>query len=196
MATEEKQNVIALVVGKKGSGKSHYVKTLLSNEKPKRVIIFDALWEYDIDGHTLVFSWQEAVELLRENIDGEFRLTVRLEDEAEYEQIVDVLRYVGNLTLVIEEFHLYCNHTYTYPEIKKLIRLGRHWGINIIGITQRIPDIPRDFTHAMDLLVVFRTTEPRDLDYFRKLSFVGDEGAKRISMLSAESHELAEFRNQ
>ena len=92
-------------------------------------------------------------------------------------------RHIGDCIYICEEFHLFCNYQHISPALDQLIRFGRHWNVSLIGISQRLVDYPKILTSMIDLLVMFKTTETRDLDALRKLSYVGESGVQKLLQL-------------
>ena len=51
----------------------------------------------------------------------------------------------------------------------RIIRYGRHYNLNLICIVRVPPDLNRIITSQASEFCVFKITEPRYLDYFKKL---------------------------
>lgn len=137
------------VVGRRGSGKSTLVKNLIGGEP--RVIVFDPMREYGAIG----FQTVETLEALRLAVAGGwdrgFRVafvpTRHARAEA-FERVCDfVLRaqrpyFDGSdhrqILLVAEELNIvFPSHGKASGSFSECILQGRHYGINIIGVTQR-----------------------------------------------------------
>ncbi|MCX7698999.1 MAG: hypothetical protein N2114_05990 [Candidatus Goldbacteria bacterium] len=153
-------NKIVCIFGKKGTGKTTYIKNnILNFSEYKRILIIDILDEYTILKINKIYEINKFIK----NYD--FSIRIIPENEEEYNFICEYIFNTENITVVFEEAAFYPVNEY----ILKLVRFGRHKKINQIYITQRPYDINRNITAMADEFIIFNTTEPRDLDFFKKI---------------------------
>lgn len=140
---------VIAVFGRRGSGKSTRVKNLLRDQH--RVVVFDNVREYGAEGFHVVESLIELREAMADGWSHGFRLAYvpgragRLEA---FERVAELLLtaqrpYFDSLDsreimFVVEEVNLvYPNRPNASPAFTECILQGRHYGINLIGVTQR-----------------------------------------------------------
>jgi hypothetical protein len=95
--------------------------------------------------------------------------------------LIKAAQKIGRLTIFIDESHQICNAWTSTPEFIRLIRLGRHWKINIVWISQRFATVHRELTANTDEFIFFRIWEPLDLDAISKRC--GDVTAEKVRNL-------------
>lgn len=71
---------------------------------------------------------------------------------------------LGNVLFIVEEIPLLCSPSFLPPELDRIVRLGRHQGVDFLWTCQRMSEVARRLTAATDLFILFRHSEPRDLD--------------------------------
>jgi len=169
----EKQNVIICVVGRKGSGKSHLIKGAIAEARSRSwfFFIWDPMGEYsdvprentftDTDDAEEFFDWSRKEPAWSEGWMARFISHFNMEDD--FESVCDLVYRRGRLTFVVEEVPLLCEPGYAPPNFDRLIRLGRHRGVNLVCIGQRLAEFSRRLTAAADIFYIFGTKEPRDL---------------------------------
>jgi DNA helicase HerA-like ATPase len=137
---------IAFICGRRGSGKSTKVKDLL--RQAKRVVVIDPQNEYHAEGFARFSTWEEIRTSIRRRRGKVFRLALVTADP---DQVEKLLRYVlrplqtgyerhgQKVCLLIEEANLFYHPRQAdqRPEITAAILQGRHWGCEIIAVTQR-----------------------------------------------------------
>lgn len=167
------QNTVTVVLGKKGSGKSTLVGEIIQDEP--RVWVIDSLAEYGKErGLEVCSEWEECVSAIEDSPSrSKFQISIRLLHEDDnldmidlcYDAAGDINARGHNSLLVIEETSLYVAPTTLPDEIAQLIRYGRHRQLDLVFVSRRSAELHRDLTANADVLVTFRTTEPRDLQY-------------------------------
>lgn len=158
-----------MVVGKRGSGKTFLVKKLLNELQPKRLVIFDPLNEY-ADG--LVVT--DVIDLCnRLETTEHFRYILRFDTQEDFRLALEAVYLKGDLLLVVEEVSYFANERSIDASFDSIVRFGRHRKVDLIGITQRCANVPRLLTSQMDIIISYKQTEPRDLEYLYRV--VGDE---------------------
>ncbi|MGD1880016.1 MAG: helicase HerA domain-containing protein [Kiloniellaceae bacterium] len=166
------------VWGRSGSGKSTYVKGLIAARS--RVVVFDPLDEY---GKLRGFVTLRSVEALRIEMAkrwrGGFKLAYvppSMQEAAALDRLsllclrAQVPFRDGKdrrqLTLVVEEMNL-CFPVNGLPgELRgfgEICSRGRHYGIEVVGVSQRIAEVATRFRGNCTATVVFAQQGPRDL---------------------------------
>ncbi|MBA7519572.1 hypothetical protein ES705_11651 [subsurface metagenome] len=185
------KNEVLFISGQRGSGKSYWTKRYLA--KIPRAIIYDALSEYDAD--KTFYDVEDLVDFLIADRARPSFFSVSLDSiyESDFPVFCRAALACENVHIVIEEIDLFSSPTYTPPELLKLLKYGRHWGIQIIGISRRPAEVSRHFTANANRFVVFYQHEPRDLAYFR--SIVGSE-ADKIQQLTDHQFLDIDFKSK
>jgi DNA helicase HerA-like ATPase len=157
------KNTIVFITGRKGSGKSTYAQKLASRiyAAGRRVVMLDPMNCFDLPGSPRIHFRREIVERLW----GRSFVAIP-GNEPQFPETVFRWAYIcGDLTLVIDEVDIYLPHAEPSLALLDIIRYGRHRRINLIAVSQRPANVKRDLTAQADYLVMFQSTEPRDLDY-------------------------------
>lgn len=172
-----KRAPITCILGKRGSGKSTLLKELVKKGGYKRVIVVDTLGEHG-EGRRIVRTPTGLIGAVKTKA---FNVAVQFVKATEgFRWACDVAYAVGDLALVVEEADFYIT-AWRAPEcFEKLVRYGRHRGVEMICVSRRPPDLWRNLTANADYLCVFRTTEPRDIRYLQE--FMG-EAALRLKVI-------------
>ncbi len=160
------QNRIAGVVGRKGSGKSTRVATLLKYHP--RVLVWDSMGDHS--------DWlPDIYEGIDDDLDEYFAQANRAKTfacgyvptddlEREFEEICDLVYSYGRMLFCIEEAPLICKAGYLPQVFGRMVRTGRHRYIDLLWTAQRASEVSRTLTSATDLWIFYSQTEPRDLD--------------------------------
>jgi len=159
-------NYIIGVLGKKGSGKTEFV--ISSLEHIKRYIVFDPLAEYP---GVIFDNSNELFVFLDEVREVDFNIVYRPMEKEDEENFFRIINEIDDYTLIAEEVDFLCDSHNINPELDALTRYGRHFKRNLIWISRNPFEINRFLTRQSDLLVSFRQTEPRDLEYFKNYTF-------------------------
>jgi len=156
------RNLIVGAVGRRGSGKSTAAADLV--RRCPRLAIFDLCGEHGWVPNVLqpsdferFIAWslgrtRYAAALVPEDLDRDLALWARLCFER------------GDLVLLAEELPMYSQPAFLPPQLDRIVRLGRHRRISLLWTAQRAAEVPRRVTAATDAFILFRQTEPRDLD--------------------------------
>ena len=178
----ERQNRVLGVVGRKGSGKSTRVAQLL--RYCPRFFVFDPMEDHadrlpnafdDLDEVLEFFAWTRS----RRTFAGAYIPQGDLEEELE--EICQAVYNCEDLALVVEEVPLVCKPAYLPPAFGRLVRTGRHAGIDLVWTAQRAAEVSRTLTSATDLWILYSQVEPRDLDALA--GRCGPEIADRVAQL-------------
>jgi hypothetical protein len=180
------QNEIIGIVGRKGSGKSTALRKLASSAP--RLILWDPLGEHKFCPNPLrtteqlkqFFVWTRGRERFAARFIPESDLAEAFNGFAEH-----VYRR-GRLVCGIEEAPMVSLPNWLPPGFDKLCRLGRHRAISMVWTAQRMGEVARRLTSATDRFLLFRHTEPVDIDAIGKRC--GIEVAEKVSRLGR--HEI------
>lgn len=193
------------VWGGTGSGKSTCVKELTA--KNKRLIVIDPIGDYEREtGFTGYRTLRGLYAGLKKNWNKGFRFVLTVprgtDPKGQLEALADALfqiqkpYYEGKdkriITLVVEEMSI------CYPEktlgaaersFMELINLGRHYGIEIIGVSQRIAEVKKNFVGNVSEHYFFRMGAAVDYDAAARMI-----GRDRLPELKAlQTHENLHF---
>ncbi len=164
--TDEKK--VQLVIGKRGSGKSELAKFLIRNAD--RLVVYDIMSEYT-EGVT--FDDTQLCELgvfWGAVYAREFRIVYRpLNPRDEIDWLAQAVFALGDLTFVVEEIDSICTPFDMPLAMQAIIQRGRHRNVELIGVTPAPFGIHRDLTRQAKDIFVFKTTEPRDVQYLQRL---------------------------
>ncbi len=172
-------NCIIGVVGRRGSGKSTSAKKLL--QATPRLFLFDVMGEHSwvpnplsIPDWPRFVAWsggeqQFAGALIPEDLDAELATFAR----AAYDR--------GDCLVGLEEVPMYCSPGALPDALDRLVRLGRHRQVSVVWTAQRMAEVARRLTAATDVFLLFRQTEPRDLEALAERC--GAEVSGRVSAL-------------
>jgi len=155
-------NFILGAIGRRGSGKSTCVRQIAAY--CPRLAILDICAEHDwVPNRIRPADWPRFIawSLSRSHFAGAM---VPDQLDQDVPLFADSVFDRGDLVIVLEELPMYSQPQYLPAELDKIIRLGRHRAVSVIWTAQRAAEVPRRVTAATDAFILFRQTEPRDLD--------------------------------
>jgi hypothetical protein len=159
------QNRIVGVVGRKGSGKSTRVATLL--KYCPRIFAWDPMEDHS----DLPDAFEGVVDDLNEYFKQARRTKtfacsfIPAEDlEEEFEEVCRLVYDYGRMLFVVEEAPLVLKAGYMPSAFGRIVRTGRHRQIDLLWTAQRASEVSRTLTSATDVWIFYSQTEPRDLD--------------------------------
>lgn len=174
------QNRIIFITGRKGSG-----KTTLANELARsayynrqRVIIVAPMGGFDLTGSPVI---HQSTELLNNDIANRSIIAVPGSDVQLPRSVMLYAYESGNVTLFVDEVDIFCSAHFAEPALLNIIRYGRHRQVNLVAISQRPANVIRDLTAQSDFLVMFQSTELRDLEYLGQR--IGRENSDQVARL-------------
>lgn len=175
--------MITCLFGRRGEGKTTWVKTNVVKPSPLPCIIIDTLREYE----------KEAV-LMRVTDDISFdKFKIRFIPETDLDFEI-VCRCVSNqlyrfgLNLVISEVDFWTSSSQIPYTFLNCLRYSRHYKLNIVCDVRNPTELNRKISALADRFIIFKITEPRYLDYFERYDPTLPE---RISAL--KPHNFVEF---
>jgi ABC-type dipeptide/oligopeptide/nickel transport system ATPase component len=192
------------VYGRSGSGKSTYVKNLI--KKLKRVVVFDVMAEYSqLQGYETAYDINQVKAIMIRK-PKTFKIAYQSRAGSEQQDLhllscllalaqTPYLKGIHNteLTLVAEELST------AYPnQIKQnlngfqnLCQRGRHYGINIIGITQRPATVSKNFFGNTNKTIIFPLAWQDDIKGI--LNLIGKKYQQ--DLLNLQPHNYLVFEN-
>jgi hypothetical protein len=177
------QNQIVGIVGRKGSGKSTRTATLL--KYVPRMVVWDPMEDHrrllPDSFDTIGVRLDEYFEQTRshETFACDYVPGDNLEDD--FEELCLLVYDYGPLLFVVEEAPLVCRANFMPPTFGKIVRTGRHRGIDLLWTAQRASEVSRTLTSATDFWIIYSQTEPRDLDAIAERC--GREVAEKVAGL-------------
>lgn len=212
MAYRKSVDIIA-VYGTKRQGKSTGVKELIEQSGVKRVLVFDAEKEYgDLKGFKKATSKQELFAIVRKNWKGNFKIAYQSKTESPAELndfcnwAIKIQEKYHNwedsrqLLLVIEEMATYFPPNGTSPKVQEMSKevgllcsKGGHYGINLLGITQRPVEVHKKFRGNANKTRSYFLDEMTDVDFLMtklpKLVGTTERRQALINIVNLEPHE-------
>ncbi|AUG55724.1 helicase HerA domain-containing protein [Thalassospira marina] len=184
------------VFGRSGSGKSTLVKKLIA--KRKRVIIFDPQDEYkEVKGVFTVRRIDDVRAYIARNWRKSFKVAYvppannemeALDRLSKLAKLAQIRFFEGvdnrQLTLVVEEMHE-CFPVTTMPKnlsgFGTLCSKGRHYGVELIGASQRIAEVNKRFRGNCSELYILPQQDYVDIKLAAKqLGFVKPEEVQAL----------------
>jgi hypothetical protein len=138
----------------------------------KKVIIYDPLFEHGMLGVTA------------SNVDDVAQFDrcvfqpIKNDDEVFEKFCQTVWERRENVIVIIDEVDEHATVYNLPPNFGKLVRLGRHKGIGIVGITRRIANVNKTLPALSNHIISFRQTLPNDVAYLA--DFIGWENAAKL----------------
>lgn len=201
------------VFGKRGSGKTTIIRGNIE-EFPGPVVVIDALGNFDYPEYIHTTKISECIQ----NMEYYAReISSDPKKESELEKIIVIQnpdvdsccelisaalweiaeKYNIGGTLVLDEVDMF---TYSKGScLDQLVRYGRNKNIHLITGCRRPAELSRNFTAGANKIFIFRTQEPRDIEYFR--AHLGDRAYELQSipqysgfLLDFDRNELCRFR--
>lgn len=168
--TTNKQREVILIFGRTGSGKSELVK---KNFIPilSRLVIIDFMCEYSPAGSIIFTSLQDFINYLKTHKDEFFCYVIRFTDDQELENLFDILFYLEDYFLIVEEAELYISPHGKSQNFYKIIRYGRHNKISVIAVARRVTELSNDVKAQATSIYTYKQILERDIKVLIDLGF-------------------------
>lgn len=169
MIPELKDAELAAVIGPVASGKTYLLKRWLQGLP--RVAVFDPTGEYDDVPAEHFWAVPRAFVTYLEKNPNQFRAIYHPGENLEegFEWVASAMWQLSEPRfLFIEEVHELISPWNRHPKMKLIMKYSRKRLLGVVGSSQRLADLHKDFTSASRLSVIFHTIEPRDLDAIRE----------------------------
>lgn len=191
--------------GRRGTGKSTCVKKLIKTID--RFIVYDPLYEYDKENCKVVSSIKQMLILIKKGWTKGFKIAYQPETGTDHiENIAEICKYLlkvqqpykderidKKITLIVEEMSLSVPNR-NEPRIKTFLdtcNIGRHYGIEIIGTSQRLAEVHTTFRSNAIENYFFALGAAVDIDAAAKI--IGKDNAQKL--ISAPVHCGLYFNN-
>lgn len=178
------------VIGPVASGKTFLMKRWIERIE-KRFVVFDPTAEYDDIPGTHFWATPKAYAIYMRDHPHDFRAIYHPEDvETGFSTVASgIWQMDGNESkwLFIEEIHELISPWSKHQKMKMFMKYARKRLIGMIGATQRLADLHKDYTSASRTIVIFHTTEPRDLAAVQERW--GDEARSQVENLRPLLHD-------
>lgn len=181
-----------VVFGPRGSGKSVYVKHLLQHRAV--VLVIDPMSEHG-DMGAVTYSVAELCEWILgwEQRGGELHAVLQTGIESEVEEALSASLLLTGGVVAIDEAEIFIGAN-PLPGAVELIERGRHYDVDLILATRRPYSLWRNATANASSIVVFRTTEPRDVRYIEDyVSIPPNAEGKKVALGQVISHRLERY---
>lgn len=170
----EKKNQIHSIFGRKGSGKTFFMREL--SKDISRIIIFDVTNDFQ-NGfiYNNVDDFIDALPAFEQRSD--FRVLLKFEDFEDYELALQEIRLsdLTNYTLMVDEIHLFASPNSISTDFYNIFAVGRHKAISVICATQRPYRVNPIVRSQSDIMTTFKQTENRDLGLLKEVGFDENE---------------------
>jgi len=181
----EKESEVTVILGRRGTGKTHKTKELL-NEWRKNFVVWDFVGEYD-EG-TIISDVKVFYDQVKFSVEHEESIKIILRIIADRDLFENICRVVedigkslGDVLYIVEEVDSVSSPNYCPASMESIIRYGRHSHVSFIGTSRRPADIPRILTSQGDYLYLFSIREPIDLKYLKMYASIDPEDVKNLS---------------
>lgn len=175
--------------GKRGSGKTFTIKGQLDDENLRGpIVIVDILGNFSDETYIQTTEISETIlqiehyfKLKSEGENPERIIALKAADPDLAIDYLSAALYEGKNggTLILDETDGFSFAN--APCFDQLIRYGRNWNIDIITGCRRPAEISRNITAGANIMYIFQTQEPRDVDYF-KGTILGEKAEKLLTL--------------
>jgi hypothetical protein len=162
---------MTLILGRRGEGKSRLLRQLVRLAPHKCLFLV----------HDQLCDWNKYQSELPPNC--------FIYNDMDAESIAVLALANAPCTLVYDEISL------ALPAIGKpaptaldICQFGRHYGISILGSSQRPAFVSLSLRSLCSTLIAFKTTSPKDLDWFAQ--FASDEFAQELPNLKKSEYRI------
>lgn len=145
--------------GRRGSGKSTRAKMLIKGNN--RLVVYDPILEYGKEGCQVVNSIKNMLIAIKKGWQNGFKIAYQPgQDDDHVDNLAKICEYLTKvqqpyfeerdnrkITFVIEEMSLSVPNR-NDPRLNKMLNLcniGRHYGLEVIGISQRLAEVHTTF---------------------------------------------------
>lgn len=175
--------ITVFISGPVASGKTFLIKRLV--DRMTRSLIMDSGADYFGEAYEHVWSNpRQLAERLAKN-QHYFRIAYHPSSENYAEEFHWLYASIWTLSLprwfVVEEVHEVCSINSVHPDFENILRYSRHNLLGIIGSSQRLADVDKLLTSNARMVILFHTSEYRDIEAAR-LRF-GNEVAEAVTNL-------------
>lgn len=199
-----KNAIVQCIYGRRGTGKTTGGKAIIKND-PK-LVVFDPMHEYNGRGWVIIdniMTTRCKKQLVQAVKSKTFKIAVCSNDNndtpAELLEMVELLQKIQQpykdgknsdmIRVVVDEMSFSIPNIKTplvNKIVKKLVNTGRHYGFNVIGLSQRPAQVHTDFRSGAMIDYYYCIAEPVDKEQIAKK--VGKDIAEKIATLPNHSY--------
>lgn len=179
-------NEIVGIIAPKGAGKTNLSSRLFSERS--RAVAFNVMCEPAYTLHATDLCSGSLLDLCECMKQEEYRIDYRpsyydLEEgkSNEFDWCVKLCYLRKDITLFIEEAHMFCSSHSMPQDLFLAVRMGRHRGLSIVYITQSYAAVTRPLTANTNRFYFFGMFDPRELQAIEERT--GQECAEAVSKL-------------
>lgn len=146
---------VIAIMGATGCGKTTTLRAMLAKPKRKRTIVWSPKEPIDnyaqlYAGSVVVNSATEVLRLVKEAGKGDFHIVFRPRlnreiDQAQFGAVCKIAMAARNVTMVVDELHTVTRPSWAPDGWSELIMMGRGYGCEVFGLSQRPASIDKDF---------------------------------------------------
>lgn len=201
IGNDQEARIIA-VLGAPGGGKSTFMRKCIAKPKRKRTLIWSPKEQIDryVDlypGSVLCTTAEEVRQVLKvAGARGGFHIVfkpalVRKIDEKRFDVVCKMALAVGDMTFIAEELHTVTRPGWAPDGWSQLTTLGRGFGIEIFGLSQRPAIIDNTFLGMCSRVHTRRLSLPVDADNVARAM-----GVKPAEVAALSGYQWIERNNQ
>ena len=165
---------VIAIMGATGCGKTTTLRALLAKPKRRRTIIWSPKEPIDnyaalYAGSTVVNSASEVLRMVKAAGKGEFHIVFRPRlnreiDQAQFGAVCKIAMAARNVTMVVDELHTVTRPSWAPDGWSELIMMGRGYGCEVFGLSQRPASIDKDFLSNASMVQTGRLAFGEDCD--------------------------------
>jgi DNA helicase HerA-like ATPase len=166
MIPELLESEMASVIGPVASGKTWLIKRWLTILKTP-FAVFDPTGEYDDIPAEHFWAKPKAFAEYLSNNPKNFRAIYHPGENLEmgFTTVASAMWQLSNPRhLFVEEIHELISPWHKHDKMSIIMKYSRKRLLGVVGSTQRIADLHKDFTSGSRTVILFHTTEARDLE--------------------------------
>lgn len=162
---------ITAIMGASGSGKTSELRRRLAKRKRRRTLIWSP--KEAIDNYAALYGGQvvntagQVLQLLKAAGAGPVHIVfqprlVRAVDEAQFDAVCKMAMLARNVTFIVDELHTVTRPAWAPDGWRKLVMMGRGYGAEVFGLSQRPASIDKDFLGNVSTVHVRRLSYEAD----------------------------------
>lgn len=200
MIRNPKKNNIAVILARKGSGKSVLMQYLLLNN-PKSSIIIDPTGSLGAFKNRLFFDTEaDFINAMKNGLFEKFKknkVDCIIDSPRDLEAFLGYLNRIklSNFQLVIDEIDLFYNAQLSQQSnLYYFINLGRHREVDILGVARRPANMPRPLTsQSDDIYIGHMNQEPIDQKYIKEFVSADFSNIEKYEFLHYNAEESFDY---
>lgn len=161
-AGNSNQAKVTAIMGATGCGKTTALRAMLAKPKRKRTIVWSPKEPIDnyaalYPGSVVVTSATQVLQAFKAAGKGEVHLVFRPRlnravDEAQFGAVCKIAMAARGVTMVVDEMHTVTRPSWAPDGWSELVMMGRGYGCEVFGLSQRPASIDKDFMANCSLI--------------------------------------------